>query len=887
MKGRYKISCAVLALLSASTVAAVAQEASSGGIEEITVSAERRDMSVQKVPSTIQAFSGQELEDLNVTTFDDLLKLTPNVTFGNNGPGQGEITMRGLSNGFRGNQSSGTIANFPNVALYLDDQSVSFPARNLDIYAVDLNRIEVLEGPQGTLFGGGAEAGAVRYITNKPNLSQFEGKAEASYGTTSEGAANSSANAMINIPIINDKLAVRVVIYDEHQGGYIDNVPSTFTRSNEDLGNHYFGITPTGGLCPNGLPAGAAGFCALPTASAPQANNYQVAGKDFNPTDYQGIRAQALYQFNDDWNILVAQSFMDLDAKGLSAEYPVGSEFQPLGALQVTSYAPTYNRDKASLTSWTINGKIGDIKAVYTGGYTLRHINEQMDYTNYSRTTVGMYYQCTGGSTGWGTAAPQCFSPVAYWDDKIRGTHLSHELRFSSPDDWRLRFIAGAFYEDYKIYDVMNFKYKTIPSCNPGNLAVAVAGGPVCVADVRTAPGSTANDPGIRDDNTAFGEDTQRGYKQTAAFLSADYDIIPDVLTITGGTRWYEYKEFEVGSQYGTGTGCLNVPNGDCAGGLVNIDAAHDKKTYAGFKSRANITWHIDPNTMLYYTWSQGFRPGGFNRSVGNVAPDSTGTKQYTKPNGYAPDELINNEVGLKTTMFDDRLQLNLSAYYMRWNHVQFFFFNPLYLGNTTFGVNGPNYTVKGAEAQFTALVTDGLTLSGSGSYNDNSQATSPCLVDNIPGTTAFGHCITEIIPRGATTAVPFINPFGDPGSTPAFSPKFQGSLHARYDWMIDQYGAFVQAGVNYMGSMFNQPASYKSGTGVLIPDTTFLRYKQPAYTTFDASIGISLDKWYAQLYGTNLTNSHASTFTSSAQFIKSEIPIRPRVIGLKVGYNF
>ena len=887
MKGRYKISCAVLALLSASTVAAVAQEASGGGIEEVIVTSERRDMSVQKVPSTIQAFSQQQLEDLNVTTFDDLLKFTPNVTFGNNGPGQGEITMRGLSNGFRGNQSSGTIANFPNVALYLDDQSVSFPARNLDIYAVDLNRIEVLEGPQGTLFGGGAEAGAVRYITNKPNLSQFEGKAEASYGTTSEGAANSSANAMINIPIINDKLAVRVVVYDEHQGGYIDNVPSTFTRSNEDLGNHYFGITPVGGLCSNGKPAGAAGFCALPTAAAPQANNFQVAGKDFNPVDYQGVRAQLLYQFNDDWNLLVAQSFMDLDARGLSSEDPIGSDFQPLKSLQVTSFTPSYNRDKASVTSWTINGKIGDIKAVYTGGYTLRHINEQMDYANYSRTTVGMYYQCTGGTTGWGTAAPQCYSPVGYWDDKIRGTHMSHELRFSSPDDWRLRFIAGVFYEDYKIYDVMNFKYKTIPSCNPGNLAVALGGGPVCVADVRTAPGSTANDPGIRDDSTAFGEDTQRGYKQTAAFLSADYDIIPDVLTITGGTRWYQYKEFEVGSQYGTGTGCLNVPNGDCVGGLVNIDAANDKKTYSGFKSRANITWHIDPNTMLYYTWSQGFRPGGFNRSVSNVAPDSTGAKQFTKPNGYAPDELINNEIGLKTTLLDDRLQLNLSAYYMRWNHVQFFFFNPLYLGNTTFGINGPNYKVKGAEAQFTALVTDGLTLSGSASYNDNTQQTSPCLVDNIPGTAAFGHCITEVIPRGGTTAVPFVNPFGDPGSTPAFSPKFQGSVHARYDWAIDQYMAFVQAGVNYMGTMYNQPASYKSGTGVLIPDTTFLRYKQPAYTTFDASIGISLDKWYAQIFGTNLTNSHASTFTSSAQFIKSEVPIRPRVIGLKFGYNF
>ena len=147
-------------------------------------------------------------------------------------------------------------------------------------------------------------------------------------------------------------------------------------------------------------------------------------------------------------------------------------------------------------------------------------------------------------------------------------------MRLSTPDDWRLRAIGGAYWEEFHIYDDMNFNYKTIPSCNPANLTAALAGGPVCVADVRTAPGSTANDPGVRSDATAFGEDTQRGYNQYAVFGSVDYDIIPEVLTVTGGTRWYQYREYEVGSQYGTTTSCLNVPNGQCTGGMINIDAA-------------------------------------------------------------------------------------------------------------------------------------------------------------------------------------------------------------------------------------------------------------------------------------------------------------------------
>src|SRR5579871_1255504 len=195
MRAKYKISCAVAAILSGYG-AAIAADAPSVpvGVETVVVTAERRDESLQSVPSTIQAFTGKSLADLNVTTLDDILKYTPNVSYGNNGPGQGNIFMRGLSAGFAGNQSSATVGNFPNVALYLDDQSMQFPARNVDIYMVDMNRIEVLEGPQGTLFGGGAEAGAVRYITNKPNLSNFEAKGEASYGFTSGGADNSAAN---------------------------------------------------------------------------------------------------------------------------------------------------------------------------------------------------------------------------------------------------------------------------------------------------------------------------------------------------------------------------------------------------------------------------------------------------------------------------------------------------------------------------------------------------------------------------------------------------------------------------------------------------------------------------------------------------------------------
>src|SRR6266404_2859464 len=261
MNSNQKLSYAIAAILSGSAAsfahAATATETeASESIQEITVTAQRRSENIQNVPITIQALTAETLNQLSVTTFNDYVKYLPNVTAPNNGPGQGNIFMRGLSVGSAGSQSSGSVVGFPNVAIYLDDQSGQLPARNLDIYAADLERIEILEGPQGTLFGAGAQAGVVRDITNKPKLNVTEGNVEAGYGITAHGDPNSALTAVLNLPLIADTLAVRAVIYDDRRGGYIDNVPATFTRKDTDLGI-YYGNYATG--CSAGAPT--AGVC--------------------------------------------------------------------------------------------------------------------------------------------------------------------------------------------------------------------------------------------------------------------------------------------------------------------------------------------------------------------------------------------------------------------------------------------------------------------------------------------------------------------------------------------------------------------------------------------------------------------------------------------------
>ena len=204
------------------------------------VTANRREENLQDVPITIQVLTGDTLAKLNATTFDDFVNYLPGVTAHGVGPGQNNIYMRGLATGRIGRSRArvSSVA-FPNVAVYLDEQSAQLPGRNLDIYAADLERIEVLEGPQGTLFGAGAEAGVVRYITNKPKLNVTEATVNAGYATTAHGAPSSNLDATINIPLITDTLAVRGVIYNERRGGYIDNVPATFARAATDLGIRY------------------------------------------------------------------------------------------------------------------------------------------------------------------------------------------------------------------------------------------------------------------------------------------------------------------------------------------------------------------------------------------------------------------------------------------------------------------------------------------------------------------------------------------------------------------------------------------------------------------------------------------------------------------------
>jgi iron complex outermembrane receptor protein len=833
-----KLSYAILAILGAYARATVATEGekpivSSTELEDIVVTATRRSVSAQDVPIAITAMSAETLMQLNVQTFDDYVRYLPNVSSAGKGPGQNAVYMRGLSSTTVGNQVGGGVGSFPNVAIYLDDLSGQLPGRNLDVYAADLDRIEVLEGPQGTLFGAGAQAGVVRYITNKPKLDVTEGGFSGSYSTTAHGDPSNSLEAFINLPLIADTLAVRGVLYSDNRGGYIHNIPGTFSRSPTDLGiaAYFAGVVPPG----------------------PSINNSGLVNSAYNPVVYKGTRVEALYKLNDDWNLLLSQSYQSLNADG------VFDQAQGLGDLNVQQYNQSRDVDKFSATAWTLNGRLGLLNAVYTGGYISRTVDQVTDYTAYARGLFASYYQCDGPTLaayngGYATklATDQCGSPSAYWRDIVKETHWSHEIRISSPDDWRARFIAGAFYEDFKVQDSANWAF-----------ALPTIGGVTEFSPFGPIPGTTASDPSVRAPGVGFFDDITRGYRQKALFGEFAFDLIPKQLTLTVGERFYDMPTYEKGSKntiYGcryqiAANGCTNY--GVTYPGTPysnNLDAQNLSTSFSGHTGKVNLSWKALDGVLLYATYSEGFRPGGYNRGESLVPTTSPLHGVFQIPVSYKTDSLKNYEIGWKTTLFDRRLQFDGAAYEEKWSNVQLSVFNTAIYGDLTFTANGPDYEVKGLETSVSFRATEGLTLMGSAAWNHSEQMTAP----QLQGTT------------GQTYA---LFPTAGLGSPLAQAPPLQFNLRARYEWSLGDYRAWAQGAGQHSAHSF---------ASVVTP----INYEQSPYTTYDASLGVGKGRWTAEFFGQNLTDTVAQLYKNSNDFVLLTTVNRPRVLGIRVSYK-
>jgi len=917
-----RLSCGVaaMAVLALGSAPAFAQDATASdvpaaaapgqaGLDQIVVTATRRAESINKVPLAIQALSGDALTKLNITNFEKLVEYLPNVRTASRGPGVSSVYIRGLSTDTAGSQILGVAGVQPNVALYVNDAPASTPGRNLDIHPTDINRVEVLAGPQGTLFGANAMGGAIRYITNAPDLKEFHAGFTATGASTKGGAASFSGEGFINMPIVEDKLAVRLAFYADRQGGYIDNVAGTYQMP-WDPGRP--GVLPSGNpLLVNQAIQSCVGVANCVATAAGTTGGFKVPLRrsiannafvedDYNDAVYAGGRGAVTWQINEDWSLDAMSLYQELKTDGVFDYAP------SVGDLKVQQFGPNTLRDTISLSTLTLKGRLSFLDLIYTSSYQDHHSVQQSDYARYANIGLFMpFYNCDAGVyyQGYASSASHgqtCYAPGNSYRVNDRNRRWTQEFRITTPVKERVRATLGAFYDVNRIYDVTQWNYVLRDAGFIYNLPPSPA---VNVVGAGVLPGA------------GFVNTILRRDRQWSIFGEASFDIVPEKLILTGGARYYnESASMEGGSSTSfsdsvradcntvstdptTGlTTCNYTPKANTPTSLptsanlaVNL-AGINPKNYSGFLFKGNLTYKITPDSLVYFTYSEGFRPGGFNRKGCNagVAANPLYKDACSANRAYSPDTATNYEVGGKFGLFDHKLQVNLAGYIVDWKNIQMAAFDQN-ISNQTFVGNLANGRVKGVEGDISARPMSGLTLGAGFSYNDTK--ITGCTSNAIAQTL----CAQGVIAKAGTPL--------------ALSPKFQGNLRIRYDWeYANGVKPFVQFGYHHVGStitsdLVNTDILYgctspytKCGVPATINGVTVRpgdsivnlqnQFKQPSYDTIEAAIGIARDTWSLTLYGDNLTDARPQLFTSANDGQKRVTTTRPRTIGLRVNYK-
>lgn len=795
-------------------------------IEEVLVTATKRAESTQDIPVAVSAVTEQALEQLGISNFEDYLLQLPGVTAGGSGPGQNTIYIRGVASTTPNLTTAGVAGLAPNVALYLDEQPLSQPGRNLDVYAADLSRVEVLSGPQGTLFGASSQAGTVRLITNKPDHSGNYAKLKGSFSSTEEGDNNYSGEFMFNV-VASDSVAIRGVVYNDEKGGYIDNVHGTRTTE-ESARFRAAGTVRDNGVAVstrrNGFQAGAD----LSGVTFLEADNSDLVAEDINDTTYRGGRIAAAIDLNENFDLLLGYATQDVDSDGVFFADP------DLGDLETQQYEQSTMEDGFDNVSWTLTGRFDQLEMVYTGAYTERDTDQRVDYSDYL--FVGQYlpyYICDSSVTYPGDDAPSgtCQAPNLFVDSQTSTEVQTHEFRLSGEFNTATRFTVGAFYSKLELQERNDFTY-------PGSVEVGFAPN-------FPLPNSWYSDAGPFPAGVIFRNDVRRIDEQTGLFGEVTFEL-NDQWAIIAGARRYD---IEVDFDGSANSSFYNMgADEDQQRAGTNITALNDGRPAEAkgsiFKLTAN--WTPTSDSLYYATVSEGFRPGLINRPGGAVA-DLAGGGTYTVPVELDTDDVMNYELGWKTDLAGGQLRFNGSIFMVEIEKLQTTIFDPS-ITNLFFSDNAADAEVKGVEVDFIYApdALQGLTISGAVSMLDTE--------------------ITKVL-----------TPTDDvrKGDELAFAPELQANLQARYEWSLD--GGVI---AHVMPHVAHSAESYSD-------IITINRDKIDSWTMVGLTAGVTTESWSAEMFVDNLTDERAEVARNFVNDVQRVSYARPRTMGVRLSYSF
>ena len=813
-----------------------------GAIEEIVVTSRKKTENLQDVPVSVSALTEEMLEERGINTFEDYLLQLPGVTAGGSGPGQNTIYIRGLASTTPNLTTAGVAGLAPNVSFYLDEQPLAQPGRNLDVYAADIARIEVLAGPQGTLFGASSQAGVVRMITNKPKQGVSESNFEVEYRHMPDGDTGTKIEAMINVPL-GDSTALRFVAYSDERGGYIDQVAGQLDVSQSAR------FRAAGTVRENGLPVSSsrAGFQAgadLSGATLLKAN--ALVEENANAVKYQGFRSTLAAELGDNWNATLVYAQQTIDADGVFFADP------NLGDLEIQRYTQDEIKDEFDNMSLTLEGTIGDLEVVYAGAYTDRDTNQMVDYTDYL--FVGQYlpyYICDYYVT-YLTYAPggvptgTCGAPNLLVDSYTNTEVTSHEIRINADINDRTSVTAGVFMSDTTLTELNQFIYPgsvvndITYACNYALTDTSVSG-----TINNASPGWFSAGPYC--EPVIFFNDIKRTDEQKGVFGSLNI-ALSDTSELTLGLRWYDVQVDFEGSANSSFYNGFGAPDTQQFGSNLsaqyapgNANGYPDKAKTDGVIGKVTYSWNPSEDVMYYVTWSEGFRPGLLNRPVGSSSPDGS----YTVKPAVDSDEVTNYEFGWKAVLQDGALRFNGSVFMIDVSGLQSTIFDPSIV-NLFFSDNAADAEIKGVEGDFVYYTDNGLILSG-----------------------AFSLLDTEITKSLVPTADVVV------GSDLAFAPGFQANFTARKEWGTSS------GNTGHWQAQFNH--SRASDSDIMEPN----RATQASYFLANIRAGVSNDSWTAEMYIDNVTDERAeisNTFVFDRQRVAV---IRPLNIGLRYKLKF
>jgi len=655
-------------VLSGAAVAAAsaswAADTATGTVEEVVVTAQRRSESLQNVPLSITALSEASLEQKAVTTFFDYAGQVPNLAFANTGDGVG--TARTIS--IRGIAGDGT------AGFYIDETPVP---DSIDPRVLDVQRIEVLRGPQGTLYGARSMGGTVRLITDQPDFGGVSGHVHVNGSQTYNAPdQNYGADAAVNLPL-NDRAALRVVGFFQHDAGYFKR---RFLTHSTDAAN----------------------VCA--TCDPTQLGNLSTTTVDnVGATDSSGGSATLTFKVNDSLTVQPRIMYQRSDMNGLpyadGGTYPVPNP----GGLVPASMTPNgytqyrfFDLPENATDYWTLGSvlvKYETDAGTYTSSssYFDRTVDETEDQTDFLWQNLlspfdGLPY------TGDPSSSIYHAQPLASTIREIKQIHrFVQEFRFTSKWQGPTQLVAGAFYSDTR-----------------GRMPYAGYYPPAIALGISNTAGVTLIGIPVNPSNPdeIFGQDYQTVQQEPAVYGELSYEPTSAVKA-TVGLRAYQVK---------TSTG--GYLEGIAFGGARITDPTQSS-TENGINPKVAVDYHVDADHLLYTQAARGFRPGGLVPSIpGSATQDSLGCFAQLEALGYTSaaqtksyqsDHLWNFEVGSKNTWFDHRLTIDGAAFYVKWDSIQQSINLPC---GFQFRANSGAATVKGAELEMHARATDHLDLS-------------------------------------------------------------------------------------------------------------------------------------------------------------------------------